>query len=206
MTTPKRSPGAHDICIHPNDMHRHTCHSQTSEIDSADAAARGDSRPTGMHVLIHVSTQCFCSYVLMWETNTCGNLSKAVIGGTATLKVLVLPCPCLHQELLITCLPQHQEWDTGRARTRRQHEELSPANNFDMLPCCRFRNVAPRASRRCVLSHQESGTPRGTMTKLPIMLLQVDKSSLTGVHMQESVLEDRFGIVHHIRASCCSQF
>lgn len=149
MTTPKRSPGAHDICIHPNDMHRHTCHSQTSEIDSADAAARGDSRPTGMHVLIHVSTQCFCSYVLMWETNTCGNLSKAVIGGTATLKVLVLPCPCLHQELLITCLPQHREWDTGRARTRRQHEELSPANNFDMLPCCRFRNVAPRASRRC---------------------------------------------------------
>ena len=57
-----------------------------------------------------------------------------------------------------------------------------------------------------VLSHQESGTPRGTMTKLPIMLLQVDKSSLTGVHMQERVLEDRFGIVHHIRASCCSQF
>ena len=109
MTTPKRSPGAHDICIHPNDMHGHTCHSQTSEIDSADAAARGDSRPTGMYVLSHVSTQCFCSYVLMWETNTCGNLSKAVIGGTATLKVLVLPCPCLHQELLITCLPQHRE-------------------------------------------------------------------------------------------------
>ena len=48
-----------------------------------------------------------------------------------------------------TRLPRHQEWDTGRARTRRQHEELSPANNFDMLPCCRFRNVAPRASRRC---------------------------------------------------------
>ena len=67
-----------------------------------------------------------------------------------TLKVLVLPCPCLHQELLITCLPQHREWDTGRARTRRQHE-LSPANNFDMLPCCRFRKVAPRASRRCAV-------------------------------------------------------
>ena len=53
--------------------------------------------------------------------------------------------------------------------TCRQHEELSPANNFDMLPCCRFRNVAPRASRRCVLSHQESGTPRGTLSKLLII-------------------------------------
>ena len=118
---------------------------------SADVAARGDSRPTGMHVLLHVSTQCFCSYVLMWETNTCGKLSKAVIGGTATFKVLVLPCPCLHQELLITCSPQHREWDTGRARNLpRQHEELSPANNLDMLTCCRFRNVAPRqAGRRC---------------------------------------------------------
>ena len=63
--------------------------------------------------------------------------------------MFVLPCPCLHQELLTTSLQQHQEWDTGRARTRRQHEELSPANNFDMLPCCRFRNVAPRASQRC---------------------------------------------------------
>jgi len=205
MTTPKRSPGAHDICIHPNDMHGHTCHSQTSEIDLADAAARGDSRPTGMYVLSHVSTQCFCSYVLMWETNTCGNVSKAVIGGTATLKVLVLPCPCLHQELVITCLPQHREWDTGRARTRRQHEELSPANNFDMLPCCRFRNVAPRASRRCAEPPRVWYT-EGHNDKLPIMLVQVDKSSLTGVHMQESVLEDRFGIVHHIRASCCSQF
>ena len=137
-----------------------------------------------MHVLLHVSTQCFCSYALMWETNTCGKLSKAVIGGTATFKVLVLPCPCLHQELLITCSPQHREWDTGRARNlRRQHEELSPANNFDMLPCCRFRNVAPRASRRCVLSHQESGTPRGTMTKLSIMnavtsrQVQLDRST-----------------------------
>ena len=159
---------------------------------SADVAARGDSRPTGMHVLLHVSTQCFCSYVLMWETNTCGKLSKAVIGGTATFKVLVLPCPCLHQELLITCSPQHREWDTGRARNlRRQHEELSPANNFDMLPCCRFRNVAPRASKQAskqaedVLSHQESGTPRGTMTKLPITnavtsrQVQLDRSMYT---------------------------
>ena len=145
-----------------------------------------------MHVLLHVSTQCFCSYVLMWETNTCGKLSKAVIGGTATFKVLVLPCPCLHQELLITCSPQHREWDTGRARNlRRQHEELSPANNFDMLPCCRFRNVAPRASKQAskqaedVLSHQESGTPRGTMTKLPITnavtsrQVQLDRSMYT---------------------------
>ena len=153
---------------------------------SADVAARGDSRPTGMHVLLHVSTQCFCSYVLMWETNTCGKLSKAVIGGTATFKVLVLPCPCLHQELLITCSPQHREWDTGRARNlRRQHEELSPANNFDMLPCCRFRNVAPRKQAEDVLSHQESGTPRGTMTKLPITnavtsrQVQLDRSMYT---------------------------
>ena len=63
-----------------------------------------------------------------------------------------------------------------------------------------------KSTKVAYLSHQESGTPRGTMTKLPIMLLQVDKSSLTGVHMQESVLEDRFGIVHHIGASCCSLF
>ena len=54
-----------------------------------------------------------------------------------------------------------------------------------------------RSQAEDALSHQESGAPRGTMTKLPIMLLQVDKSSLTGVHMQESVLEDRFGIVQY---------
>ena len=105
ITTPKQSPAAHDICIHPNDMHRHTCHSQTSEIDLVDAAARRDSRASSMHGLIHVSTQCFCAYALMWETNTCRSLSKAVIGGTATLKVLLLPCPCLYKELLITRLP-----------------------------------------------------------------------------------------------------
>ena len=145
MTTPKRSPGAHDICIHPNDMHRHTCHSQTSEIDSVDAAARRDSRATCMHVLIHVSTQCFCSYVLMWETNTCGNVSKAVIGGTATLKVLVLPCPCLHQELLITCLPQHQEWDTGRARN---------------LPTTRRAQPSEQLRHAAMLSLQKRGTAR----------------------------------------------
>ena len=63
------------------------------------------------------------------------------------------------------------------------------------------RRGTARKQAEDVLSHQESGTPRGTMTKLPIMLLQVNKSSLTGVHMQESVLEDRFGIVHHICAS-----
>ena len=34
-----------------------------------------------------------------------------------------------------------------------------------------------RAQVEDALSHQESGTPTGTMTKLPIMLLQVDKSS-----------------------------
>ena len=67
MTNPKRSPGAHDICIHPDDMHRHTCHSQTTEMDSADAASRRDSRATCMYVLIHAGTQCFCLYALMWE-------------------------------------------------------------------------------------------------------------------------------------------
>ena len=44
MTTPKRSPGAHDICIHPNDMHRHTCHSQTSEIDIQPMQLREEIR------------------------------------------------------------------------------------------------------------------------------------------------------------------
>jgi hypothetical protein len=83
-----------------------------------------------MYVLSHVSAQCFRSYVLMWETNTCGNLSKAVIGGTATLKVLVLPCPCLFQELLITCLPHHQEWDTGRARNLPSTRRAQPSEQL----------------------------------------------------------------------------
>ena len=79
-----------------------------------------------------------------------------------SLKVLVLPCPCLHQELLITCSPQHREWDTGRARNlRRQHEELSPANNFDTLPCCRFRNVTLRASKPKMCSATKSLVHRG---------------------------------------------
>ena len=66
-----------------------------------------------------------------------------------------------------------------------------------------------RAQAEDVLSHQESGTPRGTMTKLPIMLLQVDKSSLTGVctHARKRAGGSLWHCtVHHIRASCCSQF
>ena len=101
--------------------------------------------PVCMYVLSHMSTQCFCSYVLMWETNTCGNLSKAVIGGTATLKVLVLPCPCLHQELVITCLPQHREWDTGRARN---------------LPTTRRAQPSEKLRHAAMLSLQKRGTAR----------------------------------------------
>ena len=152
---------------------------------SADAAARGDSRPTGMHVLLHVSTQCFCSYVLMWETNTCGNLSKAVIGGTATLKVLVLPCPCLFKELLITCLPYRMgHWQGQKpAPTTRRAQPSEQLRHAAMLSLQK-RGTA-RKQAEDVLSHQESGTPRGTMTKLPITnavtsrQVQLDRSMYT---------------------------
>ena len=66
------------------------------------------------------------SYVLMWQTNACSNLSKAVIGRAANLEVLVFPCPCLHQELFSSSTLAGSE-------TCREHEKLSPANNFDML-------------------------------------------------------------------------
>ena len=109
---------------------------------------------------------------------------------SATLKVLVLPCSCLHQELLTTCLPQHQEWDTGRARTlptTRRAQPSEPLRHAAMLSLQKRGTARKQASKQAedVLSHQESGTPRGTMTKLPITnavtsrQVQLDRSMYT---------------------------
>ena len=146
MTTPKPSPAAHDICIHPNDMHRHTCHSRTSAIDLVDAAARRDSRATGMYVFIHVSAQCFCSYALMWEANTRRSLSKAVIGRTTTLKVFVLPCPCLHQELLTN-------YSLAKASRMGHWQGQNPPTTRRAQPSEQLRHAA-------MLSLQKRGTAR----------------------------------------------
>ena len=138
-----------------------------------------------MHVLLHVSTQCFCSYVLMWETNTCGKLSKAVIGGTATFKVLVLPCPCLHQELLIT---SHRSIENGTlAGPETCADNTKSSAQRTTSTCCHVvaSETWHRAQAEDALSHQESGTPRGTMTKLPITnavtsrQVQLDRSMYT---------------------------
>ena len=65
--------------------------------------------------------------------------------------------------------------------TCRQHEELSSANNFDMLPCCRFRNVAPRASRRCAepprVWHTEGHNGKTAHNAVASRQVQLDRST-----------------------------